>query len=205
MNTAPLRLGSTLEERYRLQRLLGTGGMSQVYLADGTLLDRLVAVKVFGHTVTDGDVRRGILRGIDLDAPVSEIIQRAFEVLPNTAPFDCTHHPAMSVPCGLADGLPVGLMLVGKMYDEGTIYRAAAAFEPRPDDWRRHVDTATKLGGHAPAPQEDVDDRTGPGRERQSRPPYGAPRAARSRSFRLSSVLRCTAVNLRRPAPFAET
>ncbi len=69
------------------------------------------------------------------DAPVSEIIQRAFEVLPNTAPFDCTHHPAMSVPCGLVDGLPVGLMLVGKMYDEGTIYRAAAAFESGVD-WK---------------------------------------------------------------------
>jgi amidase len=69
------------------------------------------------------------------DAPTSEIIQRAFEVLPNTSPFDCTHHPAMSVPCGLADGLPVGLMLVGKMYEEGTIYRAAAAFESGVD-WK---------------------------------------------------------------------
>ncbi len=63
------------------------------------------------------------------DAPVDEIITRAFEVLPNTAPFDCTHHPAMSLPCGLVDGLPVGLMLVGKLFDEETIYRAAAAFE----------------------------------------------------------------------------
>ena len=62
-------------------------------------------------------------------APTAEIIQRAFEMLPNTAPFDCTHHPAMSLPCGLVDGLPVGLMLIGKLYDEGTIYRAAAAFE----------------------------------------------------------------------------
>src|SRR5690349_3642841 len=51
-------------------------------------------------------------------ASTTEIIQRAFEVLPNTAPFDCTHHPSMSIPCGLADGLPVGLMLTGKMYDE---------------------------------------------------------------------------------------
>ena len=63
------------------------------------------------------------------DAPTSEIIRRAFEVLPNTAPFDCTHHPAMSLPCGLVDGLPAGLMLVGRMFGEETIYRAAAAFE----------------------------------------------------------------------------
>ena len=63
------------------------------------------------------------------DAPVDEVVERAFEILPNTAPFDCTHHPAMSVPCGMVGGLPVGMMLVGKMYDEETIYRAAAAFE----------------------------------------------------------------------------
>ena len=69
------------------------------------------------------------------DAPVAEIIQRAFEMLPNTAPFDCTHHPAMSIPCGMVDGLPVGLMLVGRMLDEATVYRAAAAFE-RGVDWK---------------------------------------------------------------------
>ncbi len=63
------------------------------------------------------------------EAPVGEILDRGFEMLPNTSPFDCTHHPAMSLPCGLADGLPVGMMLIGRMYDEETIYRAAAAFE----------------------------------------------------------------------------
>ena len=56
-------------------------------------------------------------------------------MLPNTAPFDCTHHPAMSVPCGLVDGLPAGMMLIGKAFDEETIYRAAASFE-RGVDWR---------------------------------------------------------------------
>jgi amidase len=62
--------------------------------------------------------------------------QRAFEMLPNTAPFDVTGHPAMSVPCGMSDGLPVGMMLVGAKWQEATIYRAAAAFE-QADDWRR--------------------------------------------------------------------
>ena len=56
-------------------------------------------------------------------------------MLSNTAPMDCTHHPAMSIPCGKVDGLPVGAMLVGKFYDETTIYRAAAAFEERVD-WK---------------------------------------------------------------------
>jgi amidase len=70
----------------------------------------------------------------DANAPVSEILQRGFEMLANTAQFDCTHHPAMSLPCGMVDGLPVGMMLIGRMFDEETIYRAAAAFE-RGVDW----------------------------------------------------------------------
>jgi amidase len=70
----------------------------------------------------------------DANAPVSEILQRGFEMLANTAQFDCTHHPAMSLPCGTVDGLPVGMMLIGRMFDEETIYRAAAAFE-RGVDW----------------------------------------------------------------------
>lgn len=68
-------------------------------------------------------------------APLSEIIARAFEMVGNTAPFNATGHPAMSIPCGLVGGLPVGAMLVGKHWDEFTIYRAAAAFE-RVGDWR---------------------------------------------------------------------
>jgi amidase len=69
------------------------------------------------------------------NAPIAEILQRGFEMLANTAQFDCTHHPAMSAPCGLVNGLPVGMMLVGKAFDEETIYRAAAAFE-RGVDWK---------------------------------------------------------------------
>ena len=69
------------------------------------------------------------------DAQVEDIITRGFEILPNTSPFDCTPHPAMSLPCGRVDGLPVGVMLVGKHYGEETIYRAAAAFE-RGVDWK---------------------------------------------------------------------
>jgi amidase len=65
----------------------------------------------------------------EADAPVADILQRGFEMLANTAQFDCTHHPAMSLPCGMVDGLPVGMMLVGRAFDEETIYRAAAAFE----------------------------------------------------------------------------
>jgi len=52
----------------------------------------------------------------------------------NTAPFDCTGHPALSVPCGAIEGLPVGLMLVGRKFDEVTLYRAARGLE-QAGDW----------------------------------------------------------------------
>jgi amidase len=71
------------------------------------------------------------------NAPLALWCQRGFEMLPNTCPFDVTGHPAMSVPCGMSDGLPIGMMLVGKHYDETAIYRAAHAFE-QTGDWRNY-------------------------------------------------------------------
>ena len=65
------------------------------------------------------------------DATVAEVCARATEMFTNTCPFDVTHHPALSVPCGFSDGLPVGLMLVGRHFDESTLYRAAHAYERR--------------------------------------------------------------------------
>lgn len=47
-----------------------------------------------------------------------------------TFPFNFTGQPAASIPCGFtAGGLPVGLQIVGRRYDEPTVLRAAAAFE----------------------------------------------------------------------------
>jgi len=70
------------------------------------------------------------------DAPRELCIQRAFEMVANTAPFDATGHPAMSLPCGMSDGLPVGLMLIAKHYAEPTIYQTAATFEGA-GDWKK--------------------------------------------------------------------
>jgi amidase len=47
----------------------------------------------------------------------------------NVAPFDYTGHPAINVPCGKSEGLPIGMMLVGKHFGEQTILNAAHAFE----------------------------------------------------------------------------
>ena len=51
--------------------------------------------------------------------------------LHNTCAFDATGHPAISVPCGVSNGLPIGLMLVGRYYDEATVLKGASAFEEK--------------------------------------------------------------------------
>ena len=69
------------------------------------------------------------------DCSTALYVQRAFEMVGNTAPFNAAGLPAMSIPCGLAEGLPIGMMLVGPRYGEMAIYQAAHAFE-QSADWR---------------------------------------------------------------------
>jgi len=49
-------------------------------------------------------------------------------MLPNTAPFDNTGHPAISVPAGTNDGLLVGTMFVGDAFNDKTALGVADAF-----------------------------------------------------------------------------
>ena len=47
-----------------------------------------------------------------------------------TRPYNITGFPAISVPCGFSeDGLPIGLQLAGRPFDEMTVLRAAYAYE----------------------------------------------------------------------------
>ncbi|NTI44772.1 amidase [Agrobacterium rhizogenes] len=52
-----------------------------------------------------------------------------YEWCPFTSPFNLTGQPAASVPCGLVNGLPIGLQIVGPHLGDAKVLSAAAAFE----------------------------------------------------------------------------
>jgi aspartyl-tRNA(Asn)/glutamyl-tRNA(Gln) amidotransferase subunit A len=55
----------------------------------------------------------------------------------NHIPFNYAGLPALCIPCGLADGLPVGMQLVGWPHDDATVVGLGAAFQ-RITDHHRH-------------------------------------------------------------------
>jgi aspartyl-tRNA(Asn)/glutamyl-tRNA(Gln) amidotransferase subunit A len=63
-------------------------------------------------------------------SPVDEDGNAWMNWTPFTFPFNLTQQPAVSIPCGFtADGLPVGLQIVGRMFDDAGVLSAAAAYE----------------------------------------------------------------------------
>jgi aspartyl-tRNA(Asn)/glutamyl-tRNA(Gln) amidotransferase subunit A len=53
-----------------------------------------------------------------------------------TLPASLAGVPGLSLPCGLSDGLPVGLQLLGRPFDDGTVLRVGDAYQ-RVTDWHR--------------------------------------------------------------------
>src|SRR5205085_67268 len=68
-------------------------------------------------------IGRTLEPGGPLNVPARSIANRT------TIPCNLTGMPAISVPCGFADGLPVGLQIMGPAFGEALVLRAAAAYE----------------------------------------------------------------------------
>jgi amidase len=62
---------------------------------------------------------------------IAERILQGWNMLGNTAPFDMTGHPSLSIPCAKSQGLPVGLMLTGRHFEDATLLAVAHVFEQK--------------------------------------------------------------------------
>ena len=51
------------------------------------------------------------------------------DLMSNTCQFDITGHPALSINAGFSQNLPVGMMMVGRHFEDGVVLKAAHAFE----------------------------------------------------------------------------
>lgn len=70
---------------------------------------------------------------------VSEGEQDLTALIRMTAPFDLTGQPALSIPCGFTtSGLPIGLQIVGRDFEDALVLRAGYAFQSR-TNWHCRV------------------------------------------------------------------
>jgi aspartyl-tRNA(Asn)/glutamyl-tRNA(Gln) amidotransferase subunit A len=75
--------------------------------------------------------------GTDVVDVGGEAVQTFFAMSLRTAPFNAAGVPALTVPCGFTPGgLPIGLQIVGRPFDEVTVLRAGHAYE-QATEWHR--------------------------------------------------------------------
>ena len=79
------------------------------------------------------------IAAVPLGAREADIDGHAHPVRPSlvryTRPFNVSGQPAASVPCGFTpDGLPIGMQVIGRSFDEATVLRVADAYQ-RVTDW----------------------------------------------------------------------
>ena len=60
---------------------------------------------------------------------IADLLDYTISNIKNTAPFNLTGHPALSINTGFSKGLPVGMQITGRMFDEQTVLKVAYAYE----------------------------------------------------------------------------
>lgn len=104
-------------EKARYQRKKLYEKITQIFQKYDVLITPTTAVPAFKHGIWYPDRIA--------DRAASPLTWISF-----TYPFNMTGHPAASIPCGWSsDGLPIGMQIVGKRFDELTVLQASKAFE----------------------------------------------------------------------------
>lgn len=142
--------GAGFGEEVKRRIILGTNALSagyvDAYYHRATRVRSLIRAE-FDRAFTSCDVIVGptvpspaFRRGEKMDDPLAMYLNDIYTISLNLAGL-----PGLSVPCGLVDGLPVGLQVMGSAFDEAAVLRVADAYvrraapppEPPPLDVRR--------------------------------------------------------------------
>lgn len=116
---------------------------SSVYFAKGQNIRHLLRKQIdelldqFDVLVTP-TVPMKAFRLLDHRPGLKEMALRAGSMAQNTCPMNVSGHPAMTIPCGLGEhGLPIGLQIVGKHFQESRVLQVAYNFELLGCHWER--------------------------------------------------------------------
>ena len=131
-------------EEVKRRILLGTyalsaGYMDKYYLK--ALKVRTLVKQDFERALKDNDV----LIAPTMPTPAFKLGEKISDPLTlyladvNTVPINLAGVPSISLPCGFSDGLPIGLQIMGRHFDEETIIRTAYTFEQNTDFHTREV------------------------------------------------------------------
>ena len=129
--SARLYGGYAMPGHYYVEALSRRGPLLRRFVAEAMGAADLVATPTLRTRVPT-------LAETDVDADPANW-DRFMAVSANTRPFNYLGLPAISIPCGFDDrGLPIGLQLAGRPFAEGTVLRAADAYQ-RATDWHRRT------------------------------------------------------------------
>lgn len=122
--------GDEVKRRIMLGTYALSSGYYDAYYLKALKVRRLIADdfdKVFGRydlIVSPTTPTTAFPLGENAGDPLTEYMN---DIL--TVPVNMAGLPGMSIPCGFREGLPVGMQLIGKAFDEATILKAAFAYE----------------------------------------------------------------------------
>jgi amidase len=111
-------------------------------------------IKAYDDVLRDADVL--VMPTVCMTAPKSNVPDSYLDAVTqnltvmfrnfslNTMAFDYTGHPALALPVGKVDGLPVSAQLVGRFFDDALLMRVAYAFQ-QASDWGSIVDVQPRV------------------------------------------------------------
>ncbi len=111
----------------------GNGGKN--YYEKAKTIKKLIK-QDFDNVFSDYDIilaPTAAATAFDLGAYHDDALSKKHEIDRYTVAANLAGIPAISVPCGFHEGLPIGMQLMGNMFDESTLLRTAKAFEANTD------------------------------------------------------------------------